>query len=228
MSTAELLRAFEAVGGRFLTPPEALAAKLRRVRGYLFDWDGVFNAGIKGAEGGSPFAEPDAMGTNMLRFSHWLQHGELPVVAIMTGENNAAARHLAEREHFDAVVLRAKRKDEALRELADTHCLRPEQFAFVFDDIIDLPACRITGLNLCVRRPAGPLFLDYVARHGLADYVTGHPGGAHAVRELTELLIALRGNGEATITKRIDFAGDYERYLAGRNAGPPRVLDLGG
>jgi len=82
LSEIDLL--FSGAGGRFCTPPKELQQKLSKARAIIFDWDGVFNNGAKSDSSGSPFSEPDAMGINLLRFSFWLSHHQIPPTAILS------------------------------------------------------------------------------------------------------------------------------------------------
>jgi len=94
---------FTELGGTFSRPFAEFKDRLSKIKAYIFDWDGVFNDGVKTVQGGSPFSEIDSMGTNMLRFGHWMKTGELPFVAVITGEENPTAQYLAQREHFHSV-----------------------------------------------------------------------------------------------------------------------------
>ncbi|MCY7352776.1 MAG: hypothetical protein LH606_19310 [Cytophagaceae bacterium] len=42
---------FEDLGGHFVTPAPKLAEKVARVKAVVFDWDGVFNDGVKTESG---------------------------------------------------------------------------------------------------------------------------------------------------------------------------------
>ena len=200
-----------------MAPASVLVEKLADIRAFLFDWDGVFNEGTKAAGASSPYSEPDSMGTNLLRFGGWRQHGTLPVVGILTALDNPTAVGLARREHFQVVYFGFKHKAEALDHLLETYQLRPSQVAFVFDDVIDLSVARQCGLRFFVNRPASPLLRRFVTERKLADYCTGNSGGSHAVREICELILGLQGQYEATVEERIAFHGSYARYLAERN-----------
>src|SRR5690606_10938202 len=93
-----LNKIIEQFKGQVQTTPELLREKLSGVKAFVFDWDGVFNDGMKDEKGSSRFSEVDSMGTNLLRFNHFLRSGELPITAIISGEKNQAAFTLAERE----------------------------------------------------------------------------------------------------------------------------------
>lgn len=66
---------FKNIGGEFITPYLRIAEKNKNIRAYIFDWDGVFNDGIKGDGINSPFYEADAMGVNMLHLHTGLDSG---------------------------------------------------------------------------------------------------------------------------------------------------------
>lgn len=208
---------FSQIGGNFLVPEDEIAKELSKINAFIFDWDGVFNNGTKGSERGSGFSEADAMGVNMLRFNYWRMLGKLPLVIIITGENNTAATDLAKREHFNAVYMRFLKKEQALQHIAKTYGTSYDEMAFVFDDVLDVDAASLCKLAFCVRRNSSPMFKEYIVEHKICHYITGHEGGNHAVREISELLMGLSGQYNETISKRIDFDGDYKQYLFQRN-----------
>ena len=45
--TKTIIRLFEKEGGEFITPPSSFIKKLKGVKAIIFDWDGVFNSGVK-------------------------------------------------------------------------------------------------------------------------------------------------------------------------------------
>ncbi len=212
-----LLYIAEHFQGNFTTDTSQLQAKLTRVKAYIFDWDGVFNNGQKDEQGSSPFSEIDAMGTNLLRFNHYLRTGELPHFVIISGEMNKAAYTLARREHFHAVYSGIKFKQEALEHLCRSCSIKPEETAFVFDDVLDLGIAAVAGVRCMVKSKASPLLSDYTIQRGLTDYLTSCNGNEHAVREVSELIIGLNGMYKETIDHRVNFTETYQRYLKLRN-----------
>lgn len=207
--------------GNFLTEPRLLFKKLSQVRAFVFDWDGVFNNGVKDEKGSSSFSEVDAMGTNLLRFNHYLRVGELPVTAIISGEQNIAAGVLAKREHFNAVYYKIPQKIKALHHLCSEHNIDPAEVAFVFDDVLDLSMAQWCGLRIMVSRECNPFLLEFVAENNLAEYITFADGGHHAIRETVELLMGLSGMYEETIEQRMQHADNYQAYLKLRNKPGP-------
>ncbi|MCP5106806.1 MAG: phosphatase, partial [bacterium] len=173
---------FKKSGGCFCIPAVELEKKIRGVRGFVFDWDGVFHIGHKGEGHSGVFSESDSMGTNMLRYGYWRMHGELPFMAIISGERDKTASMFAERESFHAVYTGIRDKKNALEHACGKVGVEPSQMGCVFDDINDLAMARYCGLRVQVRRSASPLFMEYTARGGGCDYITGHSAHEHAVR----------------------------------------------
>ncbi|QJD79225.1 phosphatase [Spirosoma rhododendri] len=219
---------FTTLGGQFVTPVDALTEKLRAVKAVVFDWDGVFNDGVKTGSGSSSFSEVDSMGTNLLRFGFWLHHGgQLPVVAIITGVINELADALVRREHFHACYSQAKHKVDVLKHLLDQHGLQPREVAFFFDDALDLSVAEVAGVRVMVRRRANPLLTDYVVRHGLVDYLTGCESGQWAVREGCEMMLGLLGQFDTVMNERLRYKPVYDRYYAQRQAIEPTYWTVG-
>lgn len=219
-----LLAPFRLGGGEFRASPGDLRARLAGVKGFLFDWDGVFNDGFKGTGAPSGFSESDAMGTNLLRFGWWLRDGHLPFAGILTGQDNPASVALAERERFHVVYRGFLDKLQALRDLERRFGLRPEQICFVFDDVLDLGVADACGLRILVRNGAAPLLRDWTGREKRFDYATGQEGGRHAVRESAELLLGLAGRYSEVVRERSVHSERYKKYLGERNEIEPVVL----
>jgi 3-deoxy-D-manno-octulosonate 8-phosphate phosphatase (KDO 8-P phosphatase) len=208
---------FSELGGQFITKADSMAKKMQNIKGLLFDWDGVFNPGVKSADQPSTFSEIDSMGINMLRFSIWLETGVVPFTGIITGQLNNTAFELAKREYFNAVYFNFKSKKEALDHIKDEYDIRASQMVFVFDDILDCPAAKHSGLSMLVKRTSSPLFTDYVLNNELVDYITAHTAEQQAIREVCELLMGLKGNFNDVLDKRIAFSSEYVEYLNQRS-----------
>jgi 3-deoxy-D-manno-octulosonate 8-phosphate phosphatase (KDO 8-P phosphatase) len=205
---------FAEAGGRFCTPASDIQRKLHLIKAFVFDWDGVFNDGSKRDQTGSGFAESDAMGTNMLRFSYWLKTKSLPLTAIITGEENESALFLGKRERFTSLYFKASNKQKSFEHFLSVHRLQSEEVAFIFDDVLDLAVAKRCGLRIAAYRESNPLFNQHLITNQLAEYMTGQPGGKNAVREGCELLIGLHGNYDQAISNRMHFSETYQQYLA--------------
>ncbi|MCE3229677.1 MAG: phosphatase [Bacteroidetes bacterium] len=219
----ELERIYLALGGKFITPLDEIKTKLQNVKAIIFDWDGVFNDGSKAVtkdgSASSNFSEVDSMGTNLLRFSCYLQKKEMPVTAIISGEKNETAFYFCKRECFHYSFFKtATNKLDSLKYICEKENIKPEQVAYFFDDVLDLGIAEVCGLRILVNQKYNPLFADYCVKNKMVDYITAADGGNHAVRESTELLIALNGNYDTVLTERKNASENYKSYLEGRRA----------
>jgi 3-deoxy-D-manno-octulosonate 8-phosphate phosphatase (KDO 8-P phosphatase) len=202
---------FTGLGGTFCRPFAEFRQRLSQIKAYVFDWDGVFNDGAKTGQGGSSFSEVDAMGTNMLRFGHWLKFGQVPFVGIITGEDNPTALYLAQREKFHALYFKSTNKLMAFNHFLTSNNLQAEQIAFVYDDVLDLGVAERCGLRLLVKHSASPLFQSYTIKNNIAEYITAHDN--HGVREVCELILGSLEKYDEAVGYRGDFDVIYQHYL---------------
>lgn len=216
---------FEDMGGVFIRPSSFIADRLEKVKAIVFDWDGVFHSGAKNADGSSTFSEIDSMGVNLLRFALYLRDGAIPPTAIFTGEINPTAQAFATREHFTEVQFKAKEKVAALNDFCATHQLKPEEIAFVFDDVLDLGMAAQVGLRIMVGRLSSSMLLEYVQERELAEYLTASDAHEGAVREFCELAIALMDKYEEVVDHRVSYSETYKTYWNLRQSIEPRFID---
>jgi len=209
---------FIELGGVFTSLPAQVVVKLRKIRGIIFDWDGVFNDGSKGEGFSSFFNEADSMGTNMLRYGLWRENGRLPITAVISGEKNRTAIQFALREHFDNVYLGVTNKQLAVKHLCVMHNLEPGRIASFFDDINDLDMAKVCGLRFLINRPASPLIKKYILENALCDYITGNDPRNYAVREVSELLLGLLDIFETVVASRVNYDQTYQEYFSQRQA----------
>jgi 3-deoxy-D-manno-octulosonate 8-phosphate phosphatase (KDO 8-P phosphatase) len=214
----ELEAIFTQLGAQFTTSIHQLEEKLAGIKAFVFDWDGVFNNGVKNENKSSHFNEVDSMGTNMLRFSHYLSFGELPATAIISGEKNEMAFYFSEREHFDACYFKVADKTIALHHFCQEKGLKPSEVCYVFDDVLDISLAAICGIRILIRRKANPLFTHYMIQNKYVDYITAEQSGGFAVREASEVLMGLRRNFTQCLNERKDFTDTYRNYLNKRQA----------
>lgn len=204
---------FSSIGGLFITKPQLFLKKLPSINGILFDWDGVFNSGVKSANNPSTYSEIDSMGINLLRFSIWLETNKIPFVGIITGQVNESAFELAKREHYNAVYSNFRAKKEALDHITSNFKVRPSKMVFMFDDVLDISTAKSSGLAVMVKRSSTPLFTEFVKENNYADYITAHTSSENAIREVCEMLIGMNGNYERVLNERIAYSECYQNYL---------------
>ncbi len=212
------LKVFENNGGKFLISESLLVSKLSRIKAFVFDWDGVFTNGEKDDQLQSRFNEVDSMGTNLLRFSFFLKHNQLPITAIISGENNKAAFTFTSRECFNANYFKVANKTDATKHLCETFGILANEIAYVFDDVLDLSVAKECGLRIFIPRKANPLFNDYVIKNKLADYITAAESGNFAVRESSEVLMSCFNLYDEAITQRVNYSDEYSNYITQRRA----------
>ena len=212
------LKVFENNGAKFLDSESLLVSNLSRIKAFIFDWDGVFTNGEKDHDLQSHFNEVDSMGTNLLRFSFFLKRKQLPVTAIISGENNKAAFTFSTRECFNANYFKVANKTDATKHLCDTYGILATEIAYVFDDVLDLSVAKECGVRIFISRKANPMLNAYVLKNKLADYVTYSEGGDFAVRESCEMLMAAYGLFDEAITQRVNYSDNYLEYITMRRA----------
>ena len=212
------LNLFAERGGEFLVSYPDFIAKALKIKMIIFDWDGVFNGGFKGDGVYSPFSEVDSMGLNMLRFGYKMLSGNILLSGIISGMDNKNTEMFVRREHLDFKCLGFKDKNEGFKIVLKEFGVKPSEVAFVYDDILDLTVAEQCGLRLQVRHDAAPMFTNYVKNNLLADYITAQAGERHAVREVTELLLAAINKYDAAVDSRTHFDEQYAEYIGKRNA----------
>ncbi len=203
--------------GEFISSPTTLKQKIKQIKAFVFDWDGVFNDGRKNIDGHSSFSETDSMGVNMMRFSYFLQHKQLPVTALITGENNQLAFSFAKRESLNHVYYKASNKETALMHLCQQHRISPADVLFVFDDVLDFSVAKLAGVRFMIGRKANPLLHEFAAEKRLVDYITANSGNDNGVREVSEIVMSMTNNFDVAIELRMRYAEAYRDYLTLRN-----------
>lgn len=218
---SNLTHLFTKIGGQFITPEAEVIEKLKQIKAFVFDWDGVFTDVYKDHLMQSRFSEADSMGVNLLRFSYYLNNNTIPITAIISGEKNNTAFTFVNRECLHVSYSKFANKLEASKHLCDTYNLQPNEICFMFDDVLDLSLAEVCGVRIFVQRKANPLLNEYVIKNSLADYITGASSGESAVREACELLIGLNGNYNEVVTERKNFSETYSNYLTLRKTIAP-------
>lgn len=110
-------------------------------------------------------------------------------VAIITGRQSKLLEARAKTLGITYLYQGQHNKLLAYQQLLDTLNLKPEQTAYIGDDLIDLPVMEKVGLSVAVA-DAHPLLTPR------ANYVTRIAGGRGAVRELCDLILLAQGRLE--------------------------------
>lgn len=158
-------------------------ARVERVKFLVLDVDGVLTDGRlfyhdDGTES-KVFDVRDGHGIKMLA------HADIET-AIISGRTCPLVDKRAADLGITKVVQGVRDKVPILEKMLSEKRLKPEEVAFVGDDVVDLPVMSRVGFAVAVADSSEYLF-------DTAHYVTLAPGGRGAVREVAELILGVRG-----------------------------------
>ncbi len=168
---------------------EGVVEKIRKIKLLILDVDGVLT------DGGIFY---DDEGGETKRFDVKDGHGiKLAMragidVAIVSARESSAVRYRAKNLGIELVYQGIRDKVRALEEIMEKKSLKPDEIAYVGDDLVDLPVIKRAGFSAAVNDAA----TDVKDR---ADYVTGRPGGRGAVREVVEVLLKSQDKWDGAI-----------------------------
>ncbi len=215
MELTHIEDSFIDIGGQFFTSGFDLRERLSNIKAIVFDWDGLFNDGVKLSENGGGFSEIDATGIDLLRLGFYMSFGKMVKTVIITGSKNLAAHEFGKREHFDNVYCESRDKIIAFQHFSDTHNILPSEVICLFSDITDVAIARKAGISLAVGRACNPIFMEYLIKDKVADYISSCHGNENAVREFSELLLGLLNKHYEAMDERAAYG---EKYIAYRQA----------
>ncbi len=167
--------------------------KISKIKMFVFDLDGVFTDGsIIINEDGSESKVYNVLDGHGVKL--WQRAGFK--TAIISGRATKATSLRAQQLSIEYVFQGCKEKLPVFESLLDSVKLKPEEVAFIGDDVIDLPILTRVGFGVAVANAVDEL-KEY------ADYVTSQPGGKGAIREAIELILKNNGKWDSLM----------ERYL---------------
>lgn len=160
----------------------SLTRKIVRIRLVAFDVDGVFTDGRfylsdEGVET-KAFNTQDGFGIRQLIRADI-------VVAVISGRKSGAVEHRMRELGVPHVVQGCGDKVAALDNIARALGITAAECAFVGDDLPDLPLLRHVGFSVAVANAVEALRKE-------CDFITSASGGRGAVREVCELVLAIR------------------------------------
>lgn len=163
--------------------PTAVIERVRQLRLMAFDVDGVLTDGrlwySPQGEQLKCFHVLDGHGLKLL-----LDSGI--IVALITGRDGAVIGRRAAELGISLIQHNVRDKARALQTLAQEQGCHLSQVGYMGDDIIDVPAMQRAGFAASV--PNAPA---YVAQ--AAHWVSPSQGGAGAVRDCSDLILAAQG-----------------------------------
>lgn len=113
-------------------------------------------------------------------------------LAILSGRKSRTVKTRAKELDIKIVVQGATDKLAGFRDLVSKVGFRPEQVAYIGDDLPDLPVLTHCGLAVAVADASPEV-------HEVAHYVTKVPGGRGALRETVELILRCQGRWQAVL-----------------------------
>jgi len=157
----------------------SLKEKIAKIKIVLTDVDGVLTDGslYYNDEGimMKKFFVKDGMGAVLLK-----ENGI--EVGIVTSDNSETAVARGKRLKLDLVYCAVKDKKEIMNEICFVRNLKPENIAFIGDDVNDIGILQMAGLSACPNDA-----VDQVKK--IVDYVCKKEGGRGAFRELADMII---------------------------------------
>jgi 3-deoxy-D-manno-octulosonate 8-phosphate phosphatase (KDO 8-P phosphatase) len=157
--------------------------KASQIKLLIFDVDGVLTDGslFLGDDGQEykAFHSQDGHGIKMLQ-----RHGVR--CAIITGRTSKVVEHRMRNLGIDLIYQGQENKRAGFADLLSRVDLRPEQVAYIGDDVVDLPVMRKVGLAIAVQ-DAHP----WVVKH--SHWQTPRAGGRGAARDVCEMLMEAQG-----------------------------------
>ncbi len=162
-----------------------LRSKLARTEMLILDVDGVLTDGrlFYGSAGieMKAFNVHDGYGIKKIQL-------EGISIAIVSGRTSDAVERRAKELNIRFLFQNVAQKDEVLEELCRESGIQPRHMAHVGDDLPDLALFQNVGLGIAVADAR-------VEVQKSADFVTKAKGGEGAVREVCELILASRLEG---------------------------------
>lgn len=188
----------------------------------ILDWDGVFTDGKKSQDGTTSFSEIDLMGINLLRFGYFLRTKKMLLVAIVTGERNTTAEYVAQREHIDVFLYHCRNKLNAIQLFNDLWGTTPDEWMFVFDDVLDFGLASKVGFRAMVVHPQTNETLNFARANSLVDLELPSEG---SIRYLAETLLVDANQFQDVLAQRSSWSELYLAYWKSRNNKNPLIVD---
>jgi len=181
-------------------PNPSAQSRARKVKLLLFDVDGVLTDGklfFPASNSGLP--------TGAIEVKGFHAHDGASISLARLGGIKTG---LITKRSSDTVALRARDlkleyvyqgvndKRACFNEVVKKAGLKPDEAAFVGDDVIDLPAMRAGGLAIAVKNARAEVKKE-------AHYVTPHAGGEGAVRDAVEFILKSQGKWKRVVEEYI-------------------------
>jgi 3-deoxy-D-manno-octulosonate 8-phosphate phosphatase (KDO 8-P phosphatase) len=183
-------------------PKLSAQSRARKIKLLLFDVDGVLTDGKLFFLPSSAGSQPDRT-----EFKGFHAHDGASISLARLGGIQTG---LITKRRSETVALRARDlkleyvyqgvqdKRACFADIVKKAGLKPEEAAFVGDDVIDLPAMRAGGLAIAVMNARAEVKRE-------AHYVTPHAGGEGALRDAVEFILKAQGKWKRVVA---DYIGE--------------------
>ena len=181
-------------------PRLSAQARARKIKLLLFDVDGVLTDG-------KLFFLPAPAGSGQIEFKGFHAHDGASISLARLGGIKTG---LITKRSSETVALRARdlKLEYVFQGVSDKRTcfdqvlkqagLKPEEAAFVGDDVIDLPAMRAGGLAIAVKNARAEVKKE-------AHYITPHAGGDGALRDAVEFILKAQSKWKRAVE---DYIGE--------------------
>jgi 3-deoxy-D-manno-octulosonate 8-phosphate phosphatase (KDO 8-P phosphatase) len=194
-------------------PKFSAQARAKKIKLLLFDVDGVLTDGKlfflpNSADSQQNVLQQKAQSTSsMIEFKGFHAHDGASISLARLGGIKTG---LITKRVSETVALRARDlkleyvyqgvqdKRTCFNEIVQKAGLKPEEAAFVGDDVVDLPAMRAGGLAIAVKNARTEVKRE-------AHYVTAHAGGEGALRDAVEFILKAQSKWKGALK---DYIGE--------------------
>lgn len=194
-------------------PKLSAQARAKKIELLLFDVDGVLTDGKlfflpNSVDSQQNITQQKAQSTSsMIEFKGFHAHDGASISLARLGGIKTG---LITKRVSETVALRARDlkleyvyqgvqdKRTCFNEIVQKAGLKPEEAAFVGDDVVDLPAMRAGGLAIAVKNARAEVKRE-------AHYVTPHAGGEGALRDAVEFILKAQGKWKGALK---DYIGE--------------------
>ncbi|HAN18706.1 MAG: 3-deoxy-D-manno-octulosonate 8-phosphate phosphatase [Bacteroidetes bacterium GWC2_33_15] len=157
--------------------------KLKNIKAFIFDVDGVFTDGKIYLEPGGEFVRAVDM-KDGYAVNYAIKQGY--IIGIISGGNSEAVRKRFQFLKITDIYMNSKDKKSDFEDFYFKYNLKPEEILYMGDDIPDYEVMKLAGLSTC---PA-----DAVEEiKSIAHYISTFPGGQGCVRDVIEQVLKLQG-----------------------------------
>src|SRR5271155_1874817 len=193
-------------------PKPSAQARARQIKLLLFDVDGVLTDGKlfflpDESQRGESRKSTNQSAQSQIEFKGFHAHDG---AAISLARLGGIQTGLITKRSSETVALRARDlkleyifqgvddKRSCFNDIVKKAGLKPEEAAFVGDDVIDLPAMRAGGFAIAVKNARAEVKSE-------AHYITPHAGGEGALRDAVEFILKAQGKWKRVVE---DYIGE--------------------